>query len=156
MTRKKKPPARSKAHGYDAASTAQISDQSGLRLEQLCEEREVGIDGVIHWKDATLEEADIYHFTGWFELDSFYPAKRSAISDLRVISMLSPVKSDTFQQLFKILKADKGHLSLSNVYLGSGSFRYEQPGEGTHDVNELNYAFNDIRNIGFAARSILF
>ena len=155
MTRRKKAPAISKVHGYDVASTAQIPDQSGVRLEQLCEEREVGMDGVIHWKDATLEEADIYNLMGWFELDSFHLAKRSAISDLKIISMLSPVKTDSFQQLFKILKVDEGHLTLSNVYLGSGSFRYEQPGEA-HDVNELNFAFNDVTNIGFAARSILF
>jgi len=31
---------------------------------------------------------------------------------------------------------------------------YEEPGEEAHDVNELNFVFNDIANIGFAARSI--
>jgi hypothetical protein len=156
MAKRRKTLTKSKVPGFEEISTAQMPDQSGVKLEQLCEEREVGMDGVIHWKDATLEEADIYNPMGWFELDSPYPDKRSPISDLKVISVLSPVKSDTFQDLFKILKADDNHLSLSNIYLGTGRFRYEEPGEEMHDINELNFAFNDITNIGFAARSILF
>jgi hypothetical protein len=107
-----------------------MPDQSGLMLEQLCEEREVGIDGFIHWKDATLEEADIYHLMGWFESDNFYLDKHSAISDLKVISMLSPIKSDPFPNLFKILNADEDDFFPGNIYQSAGHFRYKELAEG--------------------------
>jgi hypothetical protein len=154
MAKKRKTLIKSKVPGFEEIPTAQMPDQSGVRLEQLCEEREVGMDGVIHWKDAALEEADIYYPMGWFELDSYQIDKRSVMPDLKAISILSPGKSDPFQHLSEIVKSDEGHFSFNSIYQRMGTFRYEEPGQEAYDVNELNFVFNDIANIGIAARSI--
>jgi hypothetical protein len=133
-----------------------MPDQSGLRLEQLCEEREVGMNGVINWNDATLEETDSYNLMGWFELDGLHLGKRFTIPGFKGVTILSPVQTDLFQHLFKNMKADQSHLSLSNIYQNTGSFRYAEPEKLTHEANTLNLTFNDMTNIGFTAHSIQF
>jgi hypothetical protein len=156
MTKRGKSLVKGRVHGYDDSVTAHIPDQSGLRLEQLCEEREVGMNGVIHWNDATLEETDSYNLMGWFELDGFHLGKRFTIPGFKGVNVLSPVQTDIFQHLFKNMKADEGHLSLSSIYQNTGCFRYEEPEELTRETNKFNFTFNDITNIGFSARSIHF
>ncbi len=155
MARKKKTAIKSKVHGFEETSTAQFPDQYGLRLEQLCEEREVGMDGVFHWKDASFDDADIYNLMGWFELDGFHLDKGSPLPDFKVVRMLLPGGLDTFQYLSKIMKPDENHLSPGNIYHIMGTFRYEEPGEA-HGFSGFNFVFNDITNIGFSARSIRF
>ena len=154
MTKRRKAPARSKVHRYDEPVTVQMPDQAGLRLEQLCEEREVGMDCLIHWNDATLEEMNIYNLMEWIELDDFHLGKGYTVSGFHGVTMRSPVTIDHFQHLFNIMKSDEGHLSLSNIYQNTGSFRYAEPEELTREANKFNFAFNDITNIGFAAPSI--
>jgi hypothetical protein len=156
MTRRKKVPAKSKVPAYDEASAAQMLDRSGLRLEQLCNEREVGMDGIIHWKDAILEEADIYTFMGWIELEGYPLDKWFSLPDLKGVNLILPGQFDPFQNLFKIMKVDESRLSPGNIYQSTGNFRYEDSGEEAHGINELKLTFNDIANIGFAARSIQF
>jgi hypothetical protein len=51
--RRKKVIAKSKGGGFDETSMALTQNQSGVMIEQLCDEREVGVYGIIHWKDAT-------------------------------------------------------------------------------------------------------
>ncbi|MGD1153672.1 MAG: hypothetical protein ABR911_12490 [Syntrophales bacterium] len=51
--RRKKVIAKSKGGGFDETSMALTQNQSGVMLEKLCNERKVGVDGIIHWKNAT-------------------------------------------------------------------------------------------------------
>lgn len=156
MAKRRKAPAKSKVRRYNESVPVQITAQSGLGLEQLCEEWEVGIDCLIHWNDATVEETDIYSLTGLFDLDAFHLGKRYTVSGLHRVPVLSPVAIENFQSLFKIMKADVSILSLSNVYSNTGSFRYAEPEELTREVGMLNLVFNDMTSIGFAARGIQF
>jgi hypothetical protein len=154
MVRKKKPPIKRTVLGFDEIPAVQVTE-SGMRLEQLCEEREVGMDGVSHWKDAAFEEADIYNLMGWFEFDGSHIDLRSIIPDIKVIKVVPRGKFDPFQHLFKTIKGEEGYLVSGNIYHGTGSFRYEMPGD-SRSVSDLNLTFIDIADIGFSARSIRF
>jgi hypothetical protein len=156
MAKRRRTPAKSKVRRYNASVPVQMPTQAGLGLEQLCEEWEVGMDCLIHWNDATVEETDIYSFTGLLELDSFHLGKVYTVSGIHRIPVRSPVSIENFQYLFKIMKADESHLSFSNGYPNTGSFRYAEPEESTREVYMLNLVFNDMTNIGFAARGIQF
>ncbi|MEN6321485.1 MAG: hypothetical protein ABFD82_22400 [Syntrophaceae bacterium] len=156
MAKRRKTPEKSKVRRYDESVPVQMPAQAGLRLEQWCEEWEVGIDYLIHWNDATLEETDIYSLTGLGELDVFHLGQGYTVSGFHRVPVLSPVAIKNFQYLFKIMKVDESHLSLSNVYPNTGSFRYAEPEESTREVGMLNLVFNDMTNIGFAARGIQF
>ena len=156
MAKRKKALVKNKVKGHYETLTTQKTDSSGVRLEQLCEEREVGMDGIIHWKDAALEEADIYNFMGWFELEGYPLDKWFSLPDLKGVNLILPGQFDPFQNLFKIMKVDESHLSPGNIYQNTGYFKYEDSGDEAQIVNELNLTFNDIANIGFAARSIQF
>jgi len=154
MAKKKKTLIKGKFPRFDEIPAVQMSE-SGVRLEQLCEEREVGMDGVSHWKDAVFEEADIYNLMGWFELDGSHLDLSSIISDLKVIKILPPGKFDPFHHLFKAIKVEEGYFSPGKIYHSTGTFRYEEPVD-PRGVSDLNFAFDDIADIGFSARSIRF
>jgi hypothetical protein len=154
MVKKKKALTKNKVRGFDEIQTLRLPEP-GVRLEQLCEERDVGIDGVSHWKDAAFEETDIYNLIGWFELDGSHLDLTSIIPDLKVIKVLPPRKFDPFHHLFKTIKIEEGHFAPANMYHGTGTFRYEEPGD-TRGVSDLNFTFDDISDIGFSAHSIRF
>jgi hypothetical protein len=156
MAKRKNALAKSKIRRYDETPTTQKTDPPGVRLEQLCNERDVGMDGIIHWNDAILEEGDIYNFMGWFELEGYPLDKWFSLPDRKGVNLILPGQFDPFQILFKIMKVDESCLSPGNIYQSTVSFRYEDSGEEAQSVNELNLTFNDIENIGFAARSIQF
>jgi hypothetical protein len=156
MEKRRRTPAKSKVRRYNESVPVQVTTQAGLGLEQLCEEREVGMDCLIHWNDASLEETDIYSFAGLFELDAFRLGKVYTVPGIHGAPVRSSVAIENFQYLFKIMKADENNLSLSNVYPNTGSFRYAEPEELTREAGVLNFAFNDITNIGFAASGIQF
>ncbi len=154
MARKKKSFTKNKVRGFDDIQILRLPEP-GLRLEQLCEERDVGMDGVSHWKDAAFEETDIYNLIGWFKLDGSYLDLTSIIPDLKVIKVLPPGKFDPFHHLFKTIKIEEAHFAPVNMYHGTATFRYEEPGD-TRSVSDLNFTFDDISDIGFSARSIRF
>lgn len=154
MVRKKKTPKKRKVPEFYETQAVQVPE-SGMRLEQLCEEREVGMDGISHWKDAAFEEADIYNLMGWFEFDSSRLDLSSIIPDIKIIKMLPRGKFDPFQHLFKTIKVEEAYFAPVNIYDGTGTFRYEEPGDA-RSVSDLNFTFDDIADIGFSARGIQF
>lgn len=154
MVRKKKTLTKSKVPRFDEVPVVQMPE-SGVRLEQLCEEREVGMDGVSHWKDAAFEEADIYNLMGWFEFDGSHLDLSSIIPDIKVIKVFPRGKLDPLHHLFKTIRIEEGYFAPGNIYHGTGTFRYEIPGD-TRSVNDLSLTFDDIADIGFSGRSMRF
>jgi|APFre7841882590_1041340.scaffolds.fasta_scaffold00427_2 hypothetical protein len=154
MARKRKALTKSKVPRFDEIPVVQMHE-SGMRLEQLCEEREVGMDGVSHWKDAAFEEADIYNLMGWFEFDGFRLDLSSIIPDIKVIKVLPRGKFEPLQHLFKTIKVEEVYFAPGNIYHSTGAFRYEVPGD-TRGVSDLNLTFDNIADIGFSARGMQF
>jgi hypothetical protein len=154
MAKKKKTHTKSKVPRFDEVPVIQMPE-SGVRLEQLCEEREVGMDGVSHWKDAVFEETDIYNVMGWFEFDGSHLDLTSIIPDIKVIKLLPRSKFEPLQHFLKPMKVEEVHLAPGNFYYGTGTFRYEAPGD-TRGVGDLNLMFDDIADIGISARIMQF
>jgi hypothetical protein len=154
MVRKKKTHTKSKVPRFDEVPAVQMLE-SGVRLEQLCEEREVGMDGVSHWKDAAFEEADIYNLMGWFEFDGSHLDLSSIIPDIKTIKMLPRGKFESLQHLFKTIKVEEVYFAPGNMYHNTGAFRYEMPGD-TRGVGNFNLTFDDIADIGISARGMQF
>jgi len=154
MAKKKKMHTKSKVPRFDEVPVIQMPE-SGVRLEQLCDEREVGMDGVSHWKDAAFEEADIYNLMGWFEFDGSHLDLTSIIPDIKIIKVHPRSKYEPLQHLFKTIKVEEVYLALGNIYHNTGAFRYEVPGD-TRGAGDLNLMFDDIADIGISARSMQF
>ena len=154
MVKKKKPHTKSKAPRFDEVQVVQMPE-SGVRLEQLCEEREVGMDGVSHWKDAAFEEADIYNLMGWFEFDGSHLDMTSIIPDIKVIKVHPRSKYEPLRHLFKTIKIEEVYFAPASMYHSLGTFRYEVPGD-TRGGGDLSLMFDDIADIGIPARSMQF
>lgn len=154
MVRGKKTITKSRVPRFDETPVIQVSE-SGIRLEQLCDEREVGMDGVSHWKDASFEEADIYNLMGWFEFDGSHLDLSSIMPDIKVIKVLPRGRVEPLQHLFTTIKVEDVYLAPGNIYHSTGAFRYEVPGD-VRGVSDLNLTFDDIADIGFSARSMRF
>ncbi|NTW16558.1 MAG: hypothetical protein HGA41_03755 [Syntrophaceae bacterium] len=154
MAKKKKTHTKSKVPRFDEVPVVQMPD-SGVRLEQLCDEREVGMDGVSHWKDAAFEEADIYNLMGWFEFDGSHLDLTSIIPDIKIIKVHPRSKYEPLQHLFKTIKIEEVYFAPGSMFHSTGAFRYEVPGD-TRGVGDLNLMFNDIADIGMSARSMQF
>jgi hypothetical protein len=154
MAKKKKMHTKSKVPRFDEVPVIQMPE-SGVRLEQLCDEREVGMDGVSHWKDAAFEEADIYNLMGWFEFDGSHLDLTSIIPDIKVIKVHPRSKYEPLQHLFKPIKIEEVYFAPGSMFHNTGAFRYEVPGD-TRGVGDLNLMFNDIADIGMSARSMQF
>jgi hypothetical protein len=154
MAKKKKMHTKSKVPRFDEVPVIQMPE-SGVRLEQLCDEREVGMDGVSHWKDAAFEEADIYNFMGWFEFDGSHLDLTSIIPDIKIIKVHLRSKYEPLQHLFKTIKIEEVYFAPGSMFHSTGAFRYEVPGD-TRGVGDLSLMFDDIADIGISARSIQF
>ena len=154
MAKKKKTHTKSKVPRFDDVPVIQMPE-SGVRLEQLCDEREVGMDGVSHWKDAAFEEADIYNLMGWFEFDGSHLDLTSIIPDIKIIKVHPRSKYEPLQHLFKTIKIEEVYFAPGSMFHSTGAFRYEVPGD-TRGVGDLNLMFNDIADIGMSARSMQF
>jgi hypothetical protein len=154
MARKRKVHTKSKVPRFDEVPAVQMPE-SGMRLDQLCEEREVGMDGVSHWKDAAFEEADIYNLMGWFEFDGSHLDLTSIIPDIKVIKVLPRGKFEPLQHLLKTIKVEEVYFAPGSMYHSTGAFRYEVPGD-TRGVGDLNLTFDNFTDIGFSARSMQF
>lgn len=140
MTRKKKTPAARRVDGHEKWTFDQPPDQWGGKLERFFEENDVGMDGVIHWKDGAAEETDLYNLMGWFDMDSFRPGTWSTNEVSERIEAFSYAKFDPFQYLLK------------SVYQGRGTFRYEEPGENSPVDTEMKFIFNNLTNLGVRDR----
>jgi hypothetical protein len=154
MAKKKKTHTKSKAPRFDDVPVIQMPE-SGVRLEQLCDEREVGMDGVSHWKDAAFEEADIYNLMGWFEFDGSHLDLTSIIPDIKIIKVHPRSKYEPLQHLFKTIKIEEVYFAPGSMFHSTGAFRYEVPGD-TRGVGDLNLMFNDIADIGMSTRGMQF
>lgn len=154
MAKKKKTHTKSKVPRFDDVPVIQMPE-SGVRLEQLCDEREVGMDGVSHWKDAAFEEADIYNLMGWFEFDGSHLDLTSIIPDIKIIKVHPRSKYEPLQHLFKTIKIEEVYFAPGSMFHSTGAFRYEVPGD-TRGAGDLNLMFNDIADIGMSARSMQF
>lgn len=154
MVRKKKTLSKSKVSRFDEAPAVQMPE-SGVRLEQLCEEREVGMDKVSHWKDAAMVEADLYNLMGWFEFDGSHLDLSSLMPDIKIIKVFPRGKFEPLQHPLKPVKVEEVYLAPGSMYHGTGAFRYEVPGD-SRGGSDLNLTFNDIADIGISARSMQF
>jgi|GEM_PF-4214128 len=67
---------------------------------------------------------------GLLRLECSHPGKCFTLSDFKIEGMLSPIISDPFPHLFKILNADEDHFFPGNIYQSAGHFRYEGLAEG--------------------------
>lgn len=93
---------------------------------------------------------------GCLELESSHPGKCLTFFDFKVEDVLSPIESDHFPLLFRILNADEDYFFPGNIYQNTEQFRYEDLAGGAYEVAKLDLAFDNIANIGFASRSIRF
>jgi hypothetical protein len=126
--------------GYDKWAFDQTPDQWGEKLERFFEENEVGMDGVIHWKDAAVEEINPYNLMVWFDIDSVRLGIWSTAEESSTLDTFSYGKTVPFQYL------------LRSVYQGRGTFRYEEPGEELFSDTEMKLVFSNLTNLGVAGR----
>ena len=140
MKRKRKNPAAKKIDGTDNRAFDKTPDQWGENLERFFEENEVGMDGVIHWKDAAVEEINPYNLMVWFDIDSFRLGVWSTAEEAATLETFSYGKAVPFQYL------------LRSVYQGRGTFRYEEPGEELFSDTEMKLVFSNLTNLGVAGR----
>ena len=136
MTKKKKAPAARKIDREDKWIFDQHQDQWGETLERFFEENEVGMDKVIHWNDAAVDEIILYNLMGWFDMDSLYPGTWRTMEEPKGVEALSYSKLVPSQYLSR------------SVYQSRGSFRYEEPGETGSAETEMSFFFNNLTNLG--------
>jgi hypothetical protein len=140
MTRKKKNLTAKQADRHDKWAFDNIPDQWGEKLERFFEENDVGMDGVIHWKDAAAGEIVLYNLRGWFDMDSFRPGACSTAKVTEGIET-SPCKKPVSFQYFP-----------NAIYQGRGTFRYEDPVEDMPADTEMKFVFNRLTNLGVGGR----
>ncbi len=140
MTRKRKNPVTKKIDGYEKWTFDQTQDHWGEKLERFFEDNEVGMDGVIHWRDVVVGEINPYNLIGWFEMDSLRLGIWRTAEEANTQETFSYGEVVSFQHL------------LRSVYQGRGSFRYEEPGEDLFGDTEMNLVFSSLSNLGVAGR----
>jgi hypothetical protein len=140
MTRKKMTSVARRVDGHDKWAFDQSPDQWGEKLERFFEDNDVGMDGVIHWRDVGAEDIDLYNLTGWFDMDSFRLSIWSTFEESKRIETFSYGRFDPLQYF------------LNPVYQGRGTFRYEEPGENSPVDTEMKFIFNNLTNLGVRDR----
>jgi hypothetical protein len=136
MTRKRKNSMMKKTDSYEKWPSDKTPDQWGEILDGFFEDNEVGMDGVIHWKDATVEEINPYNLMIWYDMDSFRPGIWRTAKRTGMLETYGYGKVVSFQYMVR------------SAYQGRGSFRYEEPGEDLFSDTEMNLVFRSLSNLG--------
>jgi hypothetical protein len=140
MKRKRKNSAAGKINGHDKWPFEKTPDQWAEKLERFFEDNEVGMDSVIHWKDAAVEEINPYNLMGWFEMESFRLGIWRTVEESNKFEPFSYGNVDTFQY------------TLKSMYQGRGTFRYEEPEEDLFTDAEMKLVFSNLTNLGVSGR----